>query len=151
MKKINWCRKQVKGIKLVEPNDNLSLQYFETAEESLKVLHNLKKSQVWSAVVNYYIKYFAFYSLLIKIGIKCEIHDCTIALASYFEKEDILDKGVAKNLEKDKQLREDNQYFLKNKEVNINFQELSQYLIQIQKTINNLTTEDIQSIRKKLK
>ncbi|MFH1456205.1 MAG: hypothetical protein ABIF40_04620 [archaeon] len=43
MKTINWCRKQVKGIKLVEPNDNLSLQYFETAEESLKVLHNLKK------------------------------------------------------------------------------------------------------------
>lgn len=32
---------------------------------------------------SYYAKYFAVYALFCKIGLKCEIHDCTISLFRY--------------------------------------------------------------------
>jgi len=33
MKKISWCKKQSNGIKIQEPNDNLSDEYYSTAED----------------------------------------------------------------------------------------------------------------------
>lgn len=124
MKKINWCKKQKKGIKIIEPNDNLSQEYFENAEESLRVLRNIKetKSNMWIATTKYYIEYFAVYSVLMKLGIKCEIHECTIALVEFLEKEKIIQEGVSRILERDKELRIDNQYYLKNKPVEIDFE-----------------------------
>ena len=121
MNKISWCKKQEKGIKLVEPNDNLSMEYYQNAEESLKVLRSIygTRSNMWLATTKYYIEYFAVYSILMKLGIKCEIHDCTIALTKFLEDEDIIEKGITKILWDDKELRIDNQYYLKNKPVNI--------------------------------
>ena len=74
MNKISWCKKQTKGIKLIEPNNNLSQEYFQNAEESLKVLRHIKETQsnMWLATTKYYIEYFAVYSVLMKLGIKCE-------------------------------------------------------------------------------
>src|SRR4030042_6697401 len=102
MNKIGWGKKQKEGIKLQEPNNDLSLEYYQNAEESLKVLRSIKQTQsnMWLATTKYYIEYFAVYSILIKIGIKCEIHDCTIALAQFLEDEKVTEKGVAKMLEK---------------------------------------------------
>ncbi|MEK6933062.1 MAG: hypothetical protein AABW56_04705 [Nanoarchaeota archaeon] len=56
MKKISWCKKQNKGIKLIEPNDNLSQEYYQNAEESLKVLKNIKEtgSNIWLATTKCY-------------------------------------------------------------------------------------------------
>jgi len=127
MKRISWCKKQVKGIKLVEPNDNLSEEYYQNAEESLKVLRSIKgtHSNMWLATTKYYIEYFAVYSILMKIGIKCEIHECTVSLARFLEKEGVIKKKISDVLEKDKKLRIDNQYYLKNRPVTINFEELS--------------------------
>ena len=123
MKKISWCKKQERGIKIKEPNDNLSKEYYENAEESMRVLKSIKETQsnMWLATTKYYIEYFAVYSVLMKIGIKCEIHDCTIALVKFLEDEDVIEEGTSKTLEKDKELRIDNQYYLKNKPVNNQF------------------------------
>lgn len=152
MKKINWCKKQVNGIKLVEPNDNISQEYFENAEESLQVLRSIyeTRSNMWLATTKYYIEYFAIYSVLMKIGIKCEIHDCTILLVNFLEKEKIFKEGVSKILEEDKGLRIDNQYYLKNKEVPINFEELADFLISIKNMLDMLDKERIEEIRKKI-
>jgi len=38
MNKISWCKKQERGIKIIEPNENISREYYENAEESLRVL-----------------------------------------------------------------------------------------------------------------
>jgi len=79
MASINWCKKQEKGIRIVEPNINLSEDYIRSAEETLVLLKDVKdKSNMWAATMKYYCEYFAVYSLLIRIGLKCEIHDCTI-------------------------------------------------------------------------
>lgn len=75
MASISWCKRQHKGIRLIEPNDNLFQEYIQTAEETLDVLRSIKgKSKVWMATTKYYCEYFAFYSMLMKIGVKCEIH-----------------------------------------------------------------------------
>ena len=70
MATIRWCKNQNRGIRLIEPNDNLFREYIETAEETLDVLKSIKgKSKVWLATTKYYCEYFAIYSLLMKIGI----------------------------------------------------------------------------------
>jgi hypothetical protein len=49
MVSVEWCKKQQKGIKLIEPNNNLSKEYIQTAEETLDVLKikdiNIKLTQ----------------------------------------------------------------------------------------------------------
>lgn len=152
MNKISWCKQQSKGIIFIPPNDNLSKEYYQNAEESLKVLRSINetKSLMWLATTKYYIEYFAAYSVLMKIGIKCEIHDCTLALVHLLEKEGFFPSGMAKMLEDDKQLRIDNQYYLKNKPVKINFQELSELIISIKDVLDKLTAERIKIIRNKI-
>jgi uncharacterized protein (UPF0332 family) len=152
MNKISWGKKQKEGIKLQEPNDNLSQEYYQNAEESLKVLRSIKqtRSNMWLATTKYYIEYFAVYSVLIKIGIKCEIHDCTIALVQFLEDEKVIENGIAKILEKDKELRIDNQYYLKNKSVNIDFDKLAEFLLSIRKSLDQIDAKKIGELRKKI-
>jgi len=149
MKKIGWCKEQQRGIKLIEPNENLSREYFKNAEESLRVLRSISgtQSRMWLATTKYYIEYFAAYSVLMKLGIKCEIHDCTIALAGFLEEAEVIEKGISSMLEKDKELRIDNQYYLKNKPVEINLQGLSNFLLSIKRSLEDLDADKIKSIR----
>jgi len=153
MKKINWCKKQKDGIRIQEPNDNVSQEYYKNAEESMKVLRALKKtkSNMWLATTKYYIEYFAIYSVFMKLGIKCEIHDCTIALAKFLEYENIIEKGISKILEDDKELRIENQYYLKNKPVNIDFEKLSGFLLSIKKSLEKLKQDKIRELREEIK
>ena len=145
---IKWCKIQKKGIQLIEPNDNLSREYIQTAEETLDVLKDIKnKSKVWLATTKYYCEYFAVYSVLMKIGIKCEIHDCTIALCSILERKKILPLGSSEMLEKDKQLRIDNQYYLKNRDVPLNYNELLNFVLKVKDINNKLTQEEIKKAR----
>jgi len=149
---VRWCKLQGKGIKVVEPNKNLCKEYMQTAEESLAVLKDIKrKSKVWLAVTKYYAEYFAFYSLLMNIGVKCEIHDCTIELCRMMEKKGLIPKGFTETLEYDKKLRIDNQYYLKNREVNLEYDEVLNFILQIKELNLKLTQKDIEKIRKDIK
>lgn len=145
---LNWCKKQKKGIKLIEPSNNLAKEYLESAEETLEILKEIQgKSKMWLATTKYYFEYFLIYSLLIKIGIKCEIHECTIEVAKTLEKNKLLEKGINKQLEYDKQLRIDNQYYLKNREVKIDYERLLNLFLNIKNKVNKLTLTEINKIR----
>jgi hypothetical protein len=61
-----------------------------------------------------------------------------IALVKLFEGEGVFDEGTAQILEKDKELRIDNQYFLKNKSVNIDFDKLSDFLLSIKRSLDEV-------------
>ena len=76
--KIGWCCKQNKGIKLIEPNDNISNEYMKEANQTLGGLEPV--SGKWKIIMAYYSCYNALYSILMKSGISSEIHDCSIAL-----------------------------------------------------------------------
>ena len=86
-----------------------------------------------------------------KCGIKCEIHDCTIELCKLLEKEGILFNGFTEILEKDKELRIDNQYYLKNREVEIDYDKLTEFLLKTKKVLNSLNYDLIKRIRSLLK
>ncbi len=145
---LKWCKRQAKGIRLIEPNDNLSQEYIATSEETLEVLRCIEnKSKVWLAAAKYYCEYFAVYSFLMKLGIKCEIHECTIALCRLLEEKGLLPGGYSKILEEDKQLRIDNQYYLKNREVRIDYDKIADFVLKIKHINSRLTSEKIKTAR----
>ena len=79
---------------MVEPNKNISDSYMKMAEESVDVLQNIGKSRIWTATTAYYIFYYSLYSLMLRIGIKCEIHACSLEfmkqkLKLFYNEEDI--------------------------------------------------------------
>jgi len=151
MATLKWCKRQKRGITIIEPNDNLFSEYIKTAEESLDVLKSIKnKSKVWMATTKYYCEYFAIYSLLMKIGIKCEIHDCTIALCKLLEELKIVPEGYTNVLEEDKKLRIDNQYYLKNREVPINYDKIVEFVMSIKNIAIKLTESEIGRVREKV-
>src|SRR3989338_2860632 len=84
-KKLNWCFKLKDGLKVVEPNERLSKSYLEQAKSSLlraeKDLND--KDFLWATVAIYYAEYYALYSFLQKIGVKCENHFCSILATTF--------------------------------------------------------------------
>jgi uncharacterized protein (UPF0332 family) len=145
--KIAWCFNH--GVKLITPNNNLSDEYFINAEETLLVA-NLSKnsgSNMWLATHKYYVEYLAAYSILMKIGIKSEIHSCTIELMRFLEKEGVIDFQFAELLDHDKELRIDNQYYLKDIPVDFDSIEIAELLLRVRKLIDDLSDELIVSIR----
>jgi len=152
MANINWCKKQKNGLTLISPNDNLSREYMKSAEETLLLLNDLKdKSRMWLATTKYYCEYFAVYSLFMKLGIKCEIHECTISMGGILEKEGVLPNGTHDLLENDKNLRIDNQYYLKNKKVDLDYDSMLKFILEMKNIMNKLTYEKINNIRKKIR
>lgn len=95
MVSINWCCKQKDGIKLIEPNDNLAEGYLKMAEDALGTMNREKNFSLrFSISACYYSMYYSLYATLMKIGIKCEIHSCTLKfmemfLSEFYSKEDI--------------------------------------------------------------
>jgi len=149
--KLKWCFRK-REVKLIEPNENLSNEYLKSAEETLLVLRDIKgKSNMWLATTKYYSEYFALYALLMRIGIKSEIHDCTIEIVKFLEEQNVIEMGIAKILENDKSLRIDNQYYLKNKKVFVDYNNLRDMIFKIKEIINTITNEKIEEIRRKIR
>ncbi len=94
MVSISWCLKQKGGLKLVESNKNMATSYIKMAEESVSVLEKIKDSKIWLATTTYYVFYYSLYALMLRIGVKCEIHSCSIEfmkkyLEKFYSKKDI--------------------------------------------------------------
>ena len=84
--KLKWCFGK-KEVKFIEPNENLANEYLRSAEETLLVLRDIReKSNMWVATAKYYCEYFAVYALLMRLGIKSEIHSCTIEILRVLQK-----------------------------------------------------------------
>ncbi len=91
---IAWCLKTKNGIELVEPSKNVADAYIQKAETCLQELRTVKTKE-WKITTAYYTMYFSLYALFMRVGIKCEIHSCTIAsmplfFFDYFTKEQFL-------------------------------------------------------------
>ncbi len=81
-----------------------------------------------------------------RLGIKSEIHDCTIEIIRFLEKNGVVEKGTATMLENDKELRIDNQYYLKNRPVDIDYNALRDFVLRIKEIINTITNERIEEM-----
>ena len=94
MVNLKWCCKQRDGIKLIEKNENLSISYMKMAENALGTMNRERKYNLTFAIsAGYYSMYYSLYSVLMKLGVKCEIHSCTlefmkVLLSEFYTKED---------------------------------------------------------------
>lgn len=151
---IAWCLRQKSGTRLVEPNSNLSKAYVSMANESLRSLQVNIKSGIrnWSIITAYYARYNVIYSLLMKCGIKSEIHDCSIALIKYLFPEL---KESHEELEMSKQQRIDVQYYtdrtVEEKDFRKNVESAADFVLKIEDFSGKITQKDIQRAREKIK
>lgn len=146
-KKLNWCFKLKDGLKIVEPNERLSKSYLEQAKSSLlRAEKDLKdKDLLWSTVAIYYAEYYALYSFLQRIGVKCENHTCSILAVTLLLGED---KTRTINLHKDKRI--DAQYYMKvDHEIKIKLmlQEAKMFVSIFDEIVSNLTEDEIKDYR----
>ena len=101
---------------------------------------------------SYYAKYFAVYALLQKIGIKCEIHDCTIALFDHLFG-DSIPKLLIQELRRSKEDRIEMQYYTQ--EIKMDLKQLmnqtKNFVLEIEKVMDGLNTESIMLMQKKVR
>ena len=144
MVNLNWCFKQAKGIKFVESNLQIAKAYLKDAKRDFSLID--KKEPKWNIIKEYYVCYNSLYSLLVKCGIKCEIHDCTIRLMSLFD----FDQKEINFLEDLKSKRVDVQYYLKE----IKFKDdlkIKNFILKCELILKELNFEKIDQIRSVLK
>ena len=152
MNKVKWCLTKKEGLQVVEPNDNLCKTYLLKAEHALNSMRKVTAKE-WKISTAYYTSYFSLYALCIKIGIKCEIHSCTILFAkeylkTYFTKEDIL------FITKSCKARIDTQYYtdkdISNTEYSKIIDETPLFYITCKSIISQLTYQEIKHIRNEI-
>ena len=91
---VKWCLQQKNGLEFIEPSKTIADSYIKMAEESISILQGVEKSKIWTATTTYYIYYYSLYSLMLGIGIKCEIHSCSLQfmgkyLTIFYDRRDI--------------------------------------------------------------
>jgi len=109
----------------------------------------------WITTTAYYARYFALYALLTRVGVKSEIHDCSISLARLLAKNGIIKANLVNDIAKSKQTRIDIQYYvekqLSQREIKRNVEGARKFVLGIEKAIENITTEQIEEARTQLK
>jgi uncharacterized protein (UPF0332 family) len=151
---LKWCLKQAKGIRIVKPSDNLHKAYLRKARSAIKSMEVNAGVGIteWAVSASYYSKYFAVYALLQKIGVKCEIHDCTIELFDYLF-HDSIPKQLIQELRRSKDDRIEAQYYTQ--EIKVDLEQLvnktKNFVLETEKIIDALNSERIEQLQKKLK
>jgi uncharacterized protein (UPF0332 family) len=148
--KLKWCFKLKRGLKIVEPNENLSKSYLKEAKLSLKRAEkNFEDGDLlWATVIIYYADYYALYSFLQRIGIKCENHFCSILAIGL-----LLGEEKIKTINKHKDKRIDAQYYMKvdkDEQVKEMIQEAKTFVSEFDDFISNLTEKEIEDYRGKV-
>ena len=153
MDKLNWCKKQKTGIKIIDPNDVLCEEYLKKSENALRAVKSLQDNVEWQISSAHYAMYFSLYAILMKAGIKCEIHSCTLeimkkVLNSYFSQQDLY------LLEKSLTARVDMQYYtdrvVDSKIRELMIQNASLFHLKCKEILSKIGSKDIENIRKLL-
>lgn len=151
MDKIKWCARKKEGLSLIEPNSNLAEAYIKKAEEALESMR-VNTIKDWKISTAYYTIYFSLYALLTKIGIKCEIHSCTIEFAKQFLREYFDDEDFD-FIEDSLKARIDSQYYVDrtvpDSQCNKMIELVPEFLVKCKSILLKLNEKKINEIRKK--
>jgi uncharacterized protein (UPF0332 family) len=110
------------------------------------------KDREFNNTISYYAKYFAVYALLSRMGIKCEIHTCTISLFSYLFSND-MSPQLMQDLRQAKDDRVDAQYYIASVTIDSSkmLADTKEFVIMVEEIIDRLNPQKISDIRKKIK
>ncbi|MDP3699018.1 MAG: HEPN domain-containing protein [Nanoarchaeota archaeon] len=151
MDKIKWCAGKKGGLSLIEPNSDLANAYIKKAEEALESMRvNIIKD--WKISTAYYTIYFSLYAILMKIGIKCEIHSCTIEFTKRFLK-DYFQEPELNFMEESLKARVDSQYYIDRTVPDEQYRQMikraPEFLVKCKSVIIKLNEKKINEIRDK--
>ncbi|MCK5017030.1 MAG: hypothetical protein KAS32_08155, partial [Candidatus Peribacteraceae bacterium] len=136
---------------LIEPNSNLADAYIRKAEEALGSMR-ADISKDWKISTAYYTLYFSLYSILTRIGIKCEIHSCTIEFAKRFLK-DYFNEDEIDFIEDSLKARIDSQYYVDRKVLDEQFNNMikipPEFLVKCKSVLVKLNEKRTNDIRNK--
>jgi uncharacterized protein (UPF0332 family) len=153
MDKIEWCLNKKDGISLVEPNRNLAEAYMRKAEDSLEAMRT-NTIRDWKIATAYYAMYFSLYAVLMRIGVKCEIHSCTVEFAKRFLK-DHFDGKEIDFLGDSLKARIDAQYYVNRDVPDKQFDDMvrkaPEFLVRCKSVLLQLSEKEVGMIRRKLK
>lgn len=149
-KKLMWCFKIKDGLKVVQPNDRLSRSYLEQAKSSLlRAKKDFEdKDLLWTTIAIYYAEYYALYSFLQKIGLKCENHSCSILAVGI-----LLGEDKTKTINEHKDKRIDAQYYMKvdqENKVKAMLTEAQNFILIFDELVSNLSEKEIKEYREKI-
>ena len=153
MVSVKWCLKQKGGIELIEENHNMAESYIKMAEESINALSRVKQSRIWTATTAYYIFYYSLYAVMLRIGVKCEIHSCSLEFMKRYI--GFYDKKDAEMIEKAFDARINLQYYADRPVDDESIEAVSRYcktfFIKTKDILSNITERQISEIRQALK
>ena len=153
MNKIKWCAGKKEGLSLVEPNSDLANAYIKKAEEALESMRvNIVKD--WKISTAYYTIYFSLYAVLMKLGVKCGIHSCTIEFAKRFLK-DYFEANELDFTEDSLKARVDSQYYIDrtvpDEQYNKMVQKAPEFLVKCKSVLIKLNEKKVNDIRNKFR
>lgn len=148
---LKWCATLKDGPKIMAPDETLSKSYLAEARASLlRAEKNFAEGDLlWTTVVAYYAEYYALYSFLQRIGVKCENHFCSILAV-----ERLLGEEKTRILSEHKGKRIDAQYYMrtgKEDEVKEMLREAKVFVAEFDTFVSNLTNEEIGEYGRKIK
>lgn len=106
------------------------------------------KDSLWATIAIYYSEYYALYSFLQRIGVKCENHACSILAVTL-----LLGEDKTKTINSHKEKRIDAQYYMKidkEPEVREMLQESKLFVSNFDELVSNLSEDDIEVYRDKI-
>ncbi len=151
---LKWCLKQGRGVRQVKPSDNLVRGYQQKSRNTLRSMEVNAREGIleWAVSAGYYARYFAVYALLQKVGIKSEIHDCTITLFNYLFHGSI-SSGLVEGLKRAKEERVETQYYTS--QITMDEKKLiadaKAFVLEIEKLVDSLSHEKILNLQRRLK
>ena len=150
MDKLKWCFKIKDGLRVAQPNERLSKSYLEQAKSSLLRANKdfEDKDLLWTTVAIYYAEYYALYSFLQRIGVKCENHSCSILAVGI-----LLGTEKTKTINEHKEKRIDAQYYMKvdqENKVKSMLIEAQNFISEFDELVSNLSEKGIEEYRKKI-
>lgn len=153
MNKLQWCLKAKNGIELIEPNANLAEAYLKKSESSLASMR-VVEDQEWIIAMAYCSMHFSLYAILMKIGVKCEIHSCALECVRQLLSQNYTEEECA-FLRKSLQARIDKQYYTDREVAQEQSDEMvgraPEFLIKSKEIIVTMTEENIKMLRENLK
>lgn len=145
MDKIKWCANQSQGISIVEPDVKLSKEYMRKAFDALKTSGEVSSID-WRISTTYYAMYYALYAVLVRIGVKCEIHDCTIEFMTMF----LMDKYSVQDVElirTAKKMRIDSQYYVGRHVSELPYDDVKEFIMKSEHVISTINPSVTSAIR----
>ena len=139
------------GLRLARPDEALAKSFLNEAKSSLKRAEkDLEDGDLlWSTVVIYYSDYYALYSFLQRIGIKCENHFCSILTA-----ERLLGVQKVKTINEHKGKRISAQYYMRTEseqKVRDMLKEAKAFVSGFEDFVSNMTDKEAEGYMEKFK